>query len=195
MKPQTIIFIGPQGSGKGTQVEKITQYLKDNSHQPVTNIETGKAFRQLAEEGGYTAQRVKELLADGQMVPDFLVKAFVVKFLIRNLTPDTHMTMDGFPRNLAQVGFIDKLMSFYKRESLVVVYLNVPEDIVRKRMSGRGRADDTPELIDERLRLYKEQTEPIIEAYEKRDDVRFIRIDGALAVEEVTRKIVEGLDT
>jgi len=193
MKPQTIIFIGPQGSGKGTQVQNITKYLNKHSSQHVTNIETGKAFRDLAKEGGYTAQRVKELLAEGKLIPNFIVKAFVVKFLIRNLTPDTHLTMDGFPRNVAQVGFIDDLMSFYKREDLAVVFLDVSEEVVRKRMLGRGREDDAPELIDERLRLYKKDTEPIVAAYKDRDDVNFIHIDGTLPVSDVLQKMIEGL--
>lgn len=193
MKPQTVIFIGPQGSGKGTQVAEVTKYLEENSQQPVTNIETGRAFRQLAQEGTYTAQRVKELLAEGKMVPNFITKAFVVKFLIRNLTPETHLTMDGFPRNLAQVQFIDDLMTFYKREGLTVVFLDVAEEVVRERMAGRGRADDTPELIDERLRLYRENTLPIVEAYKQRDDINFIHVDGRLSIPEVTKYIVAHL--
>lgn len=193
MKPQTIIFIGPQGSGKGTQVREVTKHLEENSKKPVTNIETGKAFRQLAEEGSYTAQRVKELLAEGQMIPNFLTKAFVVKFLIRNLTPETHLTMDGFPRNLVQVKFIDDLMAFYKRDSLTVVYLDVAEEVVRERMAGRGRNDDTPELIDERLRLYRENTMPIVESYKERADVNFIHVDGTLPIPEVTQYIIAHL--
>jgi len=193
MEPQTIIFIGPQGSGKGTQVREITTHLEENSRQPVTNIETGKAFRKLAQEGGYTADRVKELLAEGKMIPNFLTKAFVVKYLIRHLDPVTHVTMDGFPRNLVQVQFIDDLMAFYKREGITVVYLDTPEDVVRERMAGRGRNDDTPELIDERLRLYHENTLPIIAAYESREDVRFIRVDGTLPIEKVTEEIIANL--
>lgn len=193
MKPQTIIFIGPQGSGKGTQVAEITQYLQEHSKQPVANIETGKAFRLLAEEGTYTAQRVKELLAEGQMIPNFLTKAFVVKFLIRNLTPQTHLTMDGFPRNLVQVKFIDDLMTFYKRSGITVVFLDVAEDVVRERMAGRGRNDDTPDLIDERLRLYRENTLPIVESYKQREDVSFVHVDGTLSIPEVTKYIIAHL--
>lgn len=193
MKPHTVIFIGPQGSGKGTQVQAVTEYLQTESENPVTNIETGKAFRDLTETGSYTAQRVKELLADGQMIPNFITKAFVVKFLIKNLTPETHLTMDGFPRNLAQVQFIDDLMLFYRRERLTVVYLDTPEDVVRERLSGRRRADDTPELIDERLRLYRKNTEPIIDEYQKRTDINFIHIDGTTSVEEITQKIIREL--
>ena len=195
MKSQTVIFIGPQGSGKGTQVERLTAYLHENSpEQPVIPIETGKGFRDLAETDTYTAQRVKEILAAGGLIPNFLTKSFVIKYLTKNLTDHSHITMDGFPRNLVQVHFIDDLMKFYKREGLSVVYLNVPEDVVRKRMMGRGRNDDTPELINERLRHYKEQTEPIVAEYEGRSDVNFIRIDGELPIGEVTQMIVEGLD-
>ena len=156
-------------------------------------IETGKAFRDLIKTDTYTAQRVKETLSAGALVPNFLTKSFVIKFLTNNLTAHSHVTMDGFPRNLAQVQFIDDLMTFYKRESISVVYLNVPEDVVRKRMQGRGREDDTPELIDERLRLYREETEPIVAEYEKREDINFVRIDGAPSTNEVTQIIVEGL--
>lgn len=195
MKSQTVIFIGSQGSGKGTQVERLTAYLHENSpEQAVVPIETGKAFRDLAETESYTAQRVKELLTEGKLIPNFITKAFVVKFLTKNLHENTHLTMDGFPRNLEQVQFIDDLMAFYKRDKISVVYLNVPEEVVRKRMLGRGRHDDTPELINERLRLYKEQTEPIVAAYEKRDDINFIRIDGELPIVEVTNRMIEGLD-
>lgn len=193
MQTQTIIFVGPQGCGKGTQVKNVTEYLKEESNQPVVNIETGKAFRDLAEKGGYTAKRVKELLAEGQMIPNFLTKAFVVKFLIANLEPNTHLTMDGFPRNMVQVKFIDDLMTFYKRPNLTVVFLDVPEDVVRERMAGRGRNDDTPDLIDERLRLYRENTLPIIEHYREREDVNFIPIDGTKSISEIQSIITEKL--
>lgn len=194
MKPQTVIFIGPQGSGKGTQVERLTAYLHENSPaQAVVPIETGKGFRDLAETDTFTATRVQKIMEEGGLIPNFLTKAFVIKYLIKNLAEDSHITMDGFPRNLAQVTFIDDLMKFYKREGLSIVFLDVPEDVVRHRMQGRGRGDDTPELIDERLRLYKEQTEPIVAAYEGRDDITFVRIDGELPIAEVTQKIVEGL--
>jgi len=194
MKPQTVIFIGSQGSGKGTQVERLTAYFRENSPaQAVVPIETGKGFRDLAKTDTFTAARVKKILSEGGLIPNFLTKAFVIKYLIKNLAEDSHITMDGFPRNLAQVTFIDDLMRFYDRDGLSVVFLDVPEDVVRHRMQGRGRSDDTPELIDERLRLYKEQTEPIVAAYEGRDDITFVRIQGELPIAEVTQKIVEGL--
>lgn len=193
MQTQTIVFIGPQGSGKGTQVANITDYLNEHTHQKVVNIETGKAFRDLAKTDTYTAKRVKELLDEGQMIPNFLTTAFVTKFLIRELTADSHVTMDGFPRNLGQVAFLNELMTFYKRPNLTVVYINATEEVVIKRLQGRGRFDDTPELIAERLRYYYENTTPIIEAYRQREDVTFIEVDGASPIESVTEAIVTGL--
>lgn len=192
-QPHTIVFIGPQGSGKGTQVQNITKYLESLSTGPVVNIETGKAFRDLAETESYTAARVKELLADGQMIPNFITKAFVVKFLIKNLEATTHLTMDGFPRNVTQVKFLDDLMAFYKRGVLSVVYLDAPMDLVRERLLARGRNDDVPELIDERLRLYQKDTAPVVEAYKVRDDVNFIHIDATKTIDEVQTEIIEGL--
>lgn len=195
MQTQTIIFVGPQGSGKGTQVKNITTHLEKETERPVLNIETGKAFRDLSDRGGYTANRVKELLAEGKMIPDFLTTAFVVKFLVGHLEPDTHLTMDGVPRNMEQVAFIDELMEFYKRPLLTVVFLDTPEDIVRTRMAGRQRKDDTPDLIDERLRLYKQNTLPIVEHYRGRDDVNFIRADGRKSINDVQQEIIQSLVT
>ena len=194
MQPHTIVFIGPQGSGKGTQVRNITGYLESLGTGPVVNIETGKAFRSLAETASYTAARVKELLADGQMIPNFIAKAFIVKFLIKNLTPETHLTMDGFPRNVTQVQFLDDLMTFYKRGTLSVVYLDAPIELVKERLLARGRNDDIPELIEERLRLYQKDTAPVVEVYKARNDVNFIHIDATKSIEAIQQDIMAGLE-
>lgn len=192
-QPHTIVFIGPQGSGKGTQVRNITTYLEGTHTGKTLNIETGKAFRELAEKGGYTAARVKELLRDGQMIPDFIAETFMVKYLVKNLEPDTHLTLDGFPRNVGQIGFLDDLLKFYKRPSLSVVYLDAPESMVRERLLGRGRADDTPEIIDERLRLYHQVTEPVVGVYKERTDINFIHIDATKRIEDIQDDIIAGL--
>ena len=194
MEPKTIIFIGPSGSGKGTQVKAVTEYLESNSQAPVLNIETGKGFRDLTEKGSFTATRVRELLADGQLVPNFLAESFVVKFLIKNLTPESHLTMDGFPRTLPQVDFIDELIEFYQRPKPLVVHLQVSDDVVRERLLARGRNEDVPELISERLRLYHEKTEPIVTAFKNRENVTFIQLDASQSAQDVTKKIIAALD-
>ena len=119
MEPRTIIFIGPQGSGKGTQVEELVKHIEreDPAHK-VLEVQTGKGFRALAETGSYTSLRVKNLLEHGCLVPDFLTEAIVVSQLIAELTHESHIVMDGFPRNQKQAQFVDELLEFYKRHQI-----------------------------------------------------------------------------
>ncbi len=195
MKPHTIIFIGPQGSGKGTQVTQLVSHLKsqDTEHK-ILEVQTGKGFRALAEEENYTSMRIKDILEHGGLVPDFLTQAIVVNQLISNLTADSHIIMDGFPRNLEQAEFVDDLLAFYLRDEISVVYLDTAEEVVRARMLARGRSDDTEESINERLRLYKEMTEPLLDHYRSRPHTEFITVDGAQSVEAVQVAIRTGLN-
>lgn len=194
MNVQTVVFIGPQGSGKGTQVDLLLKYLEKNDpSKEIVEIQTGKGFRTLAKEGGYTALRVKNILEHGELVPDFLTQAIVVNQLIADLTSESHIVMDGFPRNIEQAKFADGLLKFYLREQISVVYLETPEDIVRERMTIRGRSDDNEASINERLRLYKEMTEPLLSHYQHRPKTSFITVDGVKTVEEVHGEIIAGL--
>jgi adenylate kinase len=194
METKTIIFIGPQGSGKGTQVKELITYIhgQDNT-KTVLEVQTGKGFRELAEGESYTSFRIKDILNNGGLVPDFLTQAIVVNQLIGGLTSDTHLIMDGFPRNLEQARFIDDLLAFYLRANISVVYLDTPEDVVRERMLARGRSDDTEASINERLRLYKEMTEPLLDYYQSRDNTEFVTVDGAKTISEVQVDIKTGL--
>lgn len=194
MQPQTIIFIGPQGSGKGTQVAQLVEYFDaKDTHHKVLEVQTGKGFRALAEEASYTSMRIKDILEHGGLVPDFLTQAIVVNQLLANLTADAHIIMDGFPRNIEQARFVDDLLSFYLREEITVVYLETPEDVVRERMLARGRSDDTESSIDERLRLYREMTEPLLAHYQNRAHTKFVTVNGADTIEAVQRGIRTGL--
>ena len=190
MKTQTVIFIGPQGSGKGTQADHLARYIREHdSDSDVVSLETGQHFRALMGSDTYTGQRIKALLDEGKMLPNFFAKHIVLQDLAPKLTATAHLTIDGFPRNLVQVKFIDDIMEFYQRKNLSVIFLDVPDTVVRERLAGRGRFDDTEELITERLRLYHEQTQPIIDVYKDREDVQFIHIDGTLPISEISDEI------
>lgn len=194
METRTIIFIGPQGSGKGTQVEHLIKHLKDQEDAAeVVEVQTGRGFRELVESGGYTASRIKDILDHGGLVPDFLTQSVVVAQLIYELKADSTIVMDGFPRNLEQAKFVDDLLAFYLRENLSVIYLDTPDEIVKERMLSRGRQDDSEESIKERLRLYEEMTKPVIKYYKDRPDTNFITIDGAKTIPEVQEDIKAGL--
>ena len=194
MQKQTVIFIGLQGSGKGTQVANLVSLLKESdSESDVLDLQTGRGFRALKDSDTYTARRVTEMIENGQLIPNALTYAIVVNELSEKLEENTHLTLDGFPRNVAQAEFFDELLAFYNRSSLSVVYLDTPEEVVRERMMSRGRVDDTEESINERLRLYREQTEPIISYYKNRPDTNFIRIDGSGDIDTVFTEIKKGL--
>jgi len=187
----TLIFLGPQGSGKGTQVENVIDAL---GRAQVVDVQTGRGFRAMKESNSYTATRVTEIIESGELVPDFLTTGIVANELQQRLEADHHLTFDGFPRNTEQAAFLDEVLAFYNRTNVTVVYLDVPEDMVRERMLERGRADDTQESINLRLKLYKEQTEPIITYYQNRPETEFVTIDGSQTIEEVFTDIKTALN-
>lgn len=195
MHPVTVIFIGPQGSGKGTQVKLLKAYLE--THDPEHNIvevQTGAGFRALSAVESYTADRVRSILAQGALAPNFITEAMVVNQMMQDLTSHSHLIMDGFPRTLTQAAFIDELLAFYLRERVIIIHLKTPDEVVMNRLHTRGREDDTEEVIHERLRHYHEMTEPLIEFYTARPNTDFIVVDGSLSIEEVHAEILKQLE-
>ncbi len=184
MDSQTVIFIGPQGSGKGTQVKKLADYLSGDG-QPIIHLQTGQLFRDMMEEDTLTAGRIRVLMERGDMVPNWLTTAVVVKELEERLTDKTHMLFDGFPRNLEQASVFEDIISFYERTKLTVVYLEVSEAVLEERLKGRGRNDDTDAVIDRRLKLYYRLTEPVVAYYKERANTDFINIDGTCTIAEI----------
>lgn len=193
MQPQTIVFFGPQGSGKGTQAKNLIAHLKAVDTKPVVDLETGRGFRAMAQSDSFTAERVRELLENGELVPNFLTSSIVMSEVAERLTKDAHLVIDGFPRNLDQARVLEQMLQFYQRPTLTVVALDVPDDVVIERLQGRGRADDVPELIAERLRLYHEQTQPLVEYYEQREQTNFLHIDASQPIEQVWEDIKQKL--
>ena len=195
MELQTVLFIGPQGSGKGTQVQNLISYLKENDgDRPVMDVETGRLFRALAETGNATALHVKELIENGRPVPDFVTNSFVMADFRDRYTPESHITLDGFPRNAEQAKFLDQIFGFYGRTCMTIVYLETPEEIVRERMMARGRSDDTAEKITERLRWSTEMMNGLIAYYKTRPETKFVTVDGSQTIEEVQVAIKAGLN-
>lgn len=178
MTPKTIIFMGPQGSGKGTQVKLLIEKLQAASEQPVVDIETGKIFRGLAAEGSFAGERVKELIEAGNLVPDVFTNALWIADLSSCITLDAHVVFDGVPRTLVQAAVVDEMNEFFARTNVSVVNLQVPEDVVVKRMLERGRADDTSESIRVRLDSYQQKTVAVLEHYRSVEFATVYDLDG-----------------
>lgn len=193
MQSKTVIFIGPQGSGKGTQTAKLLEYLRGVDDRPVVDLETGRGFRELAQGDSFTGQRVREVLERGELIPNFLTSSIVMGEVAERITPDAHLVIDGFPRNLDQARVLEQMMGFYQRSPLTVVHLAVPDEVVIARMKSRARIDDTDELIAERLRLYKEQTEPLVAHYRQAPGTHFVAVDATQTIDEVFAEIKQTL--
>jgi adenylate kinase len=180
-----LIFLGPPGAGKGTQAERLVRHLR------VPHLSTGDMLRAAIAARTSIGILADEYMSAGQLVPDAMILDLVAKRLEE---PDCAVgaLFDGFPRTLVQAQAFDDYLQERDHPLDMVLELRVPDEVVIERLGGRGRNDDRPVVIVERLRAYWAQTRPLTEYYSQRglleaidglgspDDV-FGRIERALA--------------
>jgi len=196
MNPKTIIFIGPQGSGKGTQIEKLDKVLREKDPtRKVIDIQTGRRFRAMAAKGeGYTEKKVQSTLDSGILQPLFLSTVLWGDAMKEHLDAECHLLVDGFPRIVEEAKVLESALEFYERNQLSIINLDTPEEVVRERMEGRARPDDTPDSIAERLRWYRDETLPVVEFYRKRERTTVHDIEGTDTIEGVHQAILTALE-
>ncbi len=183
-----LLIVGPQGSGKGTQGVRIAEAFG------VPAVSTGDVFRANISEGTELGQQVQAIIAAGNLVPDELTSAVVRDRLAQDDAAPGFL-LDGYPRNLGQVGDLDAFLE-ERGESLdAVIELDVPreESIARltKRAEEQGRTDDTAEVIAHRLGIYESETAPILDVYRERGLV--VAIDGIGSLDVITERILTAL--
>jgi len=194
MDIKTVIFIGPQGSGKGTQIEKLKQVLEARDRRRVVDIQTGRRFRALAAtQETFAEDKIASTLNTGVLQPDFITTVLWGRAMLDQLDDKSHLLIDGFPRNVGQIPDLDDAFHFFGRGTIDVVHLATPEEVVRARMESRARLDDTSASIEERLRSYREETLPVIEYYRNRSETRVHDIDGQLSIDGVHDAIIAAL--
>jgi len=193
--PYTIIFVGPQGSGKGTQIEQLSKLLRTaHPEVRVVDIQTGRRFRSLAaKQEGYTEQEMHKTLDTGILQPLFLSVVLWGDAFHQHVDPQCHLLIDGFPRTVDEARVLESALQFYKRHNLIIINLETPEEVVRTRMEERSRPDDTPESIEARLCWYREETLPVLAYYRERAHTTVIDCDGTKSIEEVHQEIVQKL--
>lgn len=194
MDIKTVIFIGPQGSGKGTQIEKLKGVLEARDRRRVVDIQTGRRFRALAAtQETFAEDKIATTLNSGILQPDFITTVLWGRAMLDQLDDKSHLLIDGFPRTVGQIPDLDDAFKFFERSNIDVVNLATPEEVVRARMESRARLDDTSDSIEERLRWYREETLPVIEYYRSRPNTRVHDVDGTLSIDEVHAAILAGL--
>ncbi|MEX0909699.1 MAG: nucleoside monophosphate kinase, partial [Candidatus Paceibacterota bacterium] len=146
MIPQTFIFLGSSGCGKGTQLENVLKYLtlKDSQRKVVT-LGMGDSFRTFWNEGGYTQAHSLEILKKGALQPSFIQIYLWTDFFVHNVTKETHLLVDGTPRRIEGSRAFDSALRFYSRVKPVVVYLKVSRQWAKKRLIERASLSDKPE--------------------------------------------------
>lgn len=189
MQPQTFIFFGTVGSGKGTQAKLLAGVLKKNTGKDSVYAGTGEGFRSLVEGKGYTGELVKDSMHRGELQPNFLTTAIFTNILISAMTPEIHLIADGYPRNVEQSESLDAMMKFYKRNDVKIIFIDLPEEEAKKRMLLRARVDDTEEGIAKRLNEFKNKVIPSMNYFKDKTGYTIFTINGAQTVENVQKDI------
>jgi adenylate kinase len=184
-----ILLLGPQGAGKGTQGKLIAE------EYGIPHVATGDMLRVAMAAGTELGRQVKPIYDSGRLVPDDLMIALIRERLGEEDAREGFV-LDGFPRTMAQAEALEEMLREIGRDLDVVLEFQVPDEVGRERMLKRaaeeGRTDDTPEAIDERLRLFHEETKPLIEYYRSRGNL--VGIHGDRPVKEVFSEIQQTLE-
>jgi adenylate kinase len=179
-----VAFFGAPGSGKGTQATLLAERLG------VPSVSTGDMLRQAVKSGSALGRQVESTIAAGRLVDDATM-AELVRERLSQADARGGFLLDGYPRTLPQADTLAEILRQQGETLDAVIFLEVPEEELVRRMSGRGRADDSEATVRERLRVYREQTTPLMGYYRNRGLLR--RIDGHRAVGEVAEAILAAL--
>ena len=151
-----LLFLGAPGAGKGTQAELLSQ---TNSF---LHLSTGELLRKEIEMKTILGLQVKDIINKGELVSDELVLQIVRQNLDKN---NKGWILDGYPRNISQANSLNEVLIEINQPLEIVFYLDIPEEVLIKRLLLRGRKDDTEETIRTRVNIYKKTTEPLIEYF------------------------------
>jgi adenylate kinase len=177
-----LVLVGPPGAGKGTQAERLAERLD------VPHISTGDLFRANLGQETELGVEAKRYMDAGNLVPDEVTVAMVRDRLTRDDAAKGFL-LDGFPRTLSQAASLEQILGERGEELDAVVEFQVPEEQLVQRLLGRGRSDDTEDVIRNRQQVYRDETAPLLEHY--RDIL--VTVDAVGDVVEVTDRVTEAL--
>ena len=178
-----IIIFGPPGAGKGTQAEIIA---KENN---LLHLSSGELSRQMLNDKRL-GTKIKKYLDAGQLVPNEIIIDIVEKY-IKDNADCAGFIFDGYPRNLGQAKALDNLAKKFKTNIHLVINLRLNEKEALKRILLRGkisgRSDDNTKIVENRLRIYRERTAPVLDYY--KDQNKLQNVDGDQTIKQIAKEI------
>ncbi len=188
IEPEVLLLMGPPGAGKGTQADLLAQT------RGLTKLSTGDMLRDHVRRGTELGQQAKALMDEGVLVADDIIIGMVSSELAE-MNP-IRVLLDGFPRTTAQAEALDELLSGYEVAVNAAVELVVDEDELVRRLKSRadqeGRSDDNVDTIRTRMRVYREQTSPLLDYY--REQGKLLSLPGEGSTSEVRSRIEAALE-
>ena len=177
-----VVLLGAPGAGKGTQADKLAEKLQ------IPHLSTGELFRHNISTGTKLGLEAKRYLDAGDLVPSELTNELVDDRLTEPDTADGFI-LDGYPRSVPQAQALHDMLERRGTQLDAVVEFRVPEDELLERLRSRGRADDTDEVILNRMNVYRDETAPLLEYY--RRELR--TVDAVGTVDEVFARALRAL--
>jgi adenylate kinase len=177
-----VVLLGAPGAGKGTQADKLAEKLQ------IPHLSTGELFRHNISTGTKLGLEAKRYLDAGDLVPSELTNELVDDRLTEPDTSDGFI-LDGYPRSVPQAQALHDMLERRGTQLDAVVEFRVPEDKLLERLRDRGRADDTDEVILNRMNVYRDETAPLLEYY--RSELK--TVDAVGTVDEVFARALRAL--
>lgn len=192
MTPQTFIFIGRSGCGKGTQSKLIQEFLKKSDPtRDILYIQTGQEFREFIKGNTVTQNLSRAMYEKGEFQPEFLAIYMWTNVLVNKYTAGEHLVLDGMPRKYHEAGVIDSVWSFYKMKPPHVVFIDIPKEEAKRRLMARKRIDDKEEEIEERLSWFESEVIPTLDFFKNNPDYNYILVNGLQTPEQVHADILK----
>lgn len=177
-----LVLLGPPGAGKGTQAAILSEKLG------VPAISTGDLFRANIGQGTPLGVEAKKYIDAGELVPAEITNNMVRARLAEPDAADGFL-LDGFPRSVEQARELESILKDLDTKLDGVLSFDIDEDVVVERMLARGRADDTEDVIRNRLRVYREETAPLLDYYAD----ALVTVDAVGEVDEINARALAAL--